>query len=81
MSFEDFVGAVEDAKGVTEKPTLILAHTIPGKSIPQIENDYRWHGCPPGDGPEDVFPKTKQGEEFLKILHAEREAIEEAHAR
>ncbi len=77
--FEDFIGAVEEAKTVTEKPTLILAHTIPGKGIPQIENDYRWHGCPPGDGPEDVFPKAKQGEEFLHILAQERIAIEEAH--
>lgn len=79
--FEDFVGAVEEAKTVTEKPTLILAHTIPGKGIPQIENDYRWHGCPPGDGPEDVFSKAKQGEEFLRILAEERIAIEEADRR
>ena len=79
--FEDFVGAVEEAKAVAEKPTLILAHTIPGKGIPQIENDYRWHGSPPGEGPEDIFPKAKQGEEFLHILQQERRAIEESHFR
>ncbi|HYF28922.1 MAG TPA: transketolase [Candidatus Paceibacterota bacterium] len=44
---EEFIDAVETAKAIAEKPTLILAHTIPGKSVPEIEHDYRWHGKPP----------------------------------
>jgi transketolase len=44
---EAFVAAVEEAKAVAEKATLILAHTIPGKGVPEIEFDYRWHGKPP----------------------------------
>src|SRR3989344_6059028 len=43
-----FIGAVEEAKAIFEKPTLIIAHTIPGKGVPEIEFDYRWHGVPPG---------------------------------
>ena len=42
------VAAVEEAKSVYEKPTVIIAHTIPGKGVPEIEFDYHWHGKPPG---------------------------------
>lgn len=63
-----FVEACDEAKAIQEKPTLILANTIPGKGVPQIENDYRWHGNPPGKGPEDVVPKDKQKEVFLAAI-------------
>lgn len=42
-----FIAAVEHAKSIYEKPVLIIAHTIPGKGVPEIEFDYRWHGKPP----------------------------------
>jgi prepilin-type N-terminal cleavage/methylation domain-containing protein len=42
-----FVSAVEEAKTIYEKPTLIIAHTISGKGVPEIEGDYHWHGEPP----------------------------------
>lgn len=67
-----FVAACEEAKAIREKPTLILAHTIPGKGIPTIENDYRWHGNPPGKGPADKIPADKQKEMFLKELEENR---------
>lgn len=41
------VGAIETAKAVADKPSVILAHTIPGKGVPFMEYDYRWHGKPP----------------------------------
>ena len=47
-NFEEIVGAVEEARAIYEKPTVIIAHTIPGKGIKEIEFDYRWHGIPPG---------------------------------
>jgi len=71
----EFIDAVEEAKAVFEKPTLILAHTIPGKGVKEIEFDYRWHGSPPGKGPEDVWPKDKQGEAMLKELKAIETAL------
>jgi transketolase len=46
-NFEEFVNAVEEAKAIYEKPTLVLAHVIPGKGVKEIEFDYRWHGKPP----------------------------------
>ena len=55
----EFVDAVEQAKAVHEKPTLILAHTIPGKGVPEIEFDYRWHGKP---------PSKEEAKKFLKEL-------------
>ena len=63
-----FIAAVDEAKAIFEKPTLIVAHTIPGKGVPEIEFDYRWHGVPPGAGPEDVWPKAEQGKAMLKEL-------------
>jgi transketolase len=54
-----FIAAVEEAKAIVEKPTVIIAHTIPGKGIPEIEFDYRWHGKP---------PTAEEGKRFLKEL-------------
>ncbi len=42
-----FIALCEEAKAIYEKPTVIIAHTIPGKGIREIEHDYRWHGKPP----------------------------------
>ncbi len=69
-NIEEFVNAVDMAKAIYEKPTLILAHTIPGKGVKDIEFDYRWHGNPPGKGPSDKIPAEKQGEVFLKEVRS-----------
>ena len=50
------------------KPSVLIAHTIPGKGVPEFERDYRWHGNPPGKGPEDDIPKDEQGEVALNRL-------------
>jgi len=42
-----FVDAVHEAHAVYEKPTVIIAHTIPGKGVSFMERDYAWHGKPP----------------------------------
>lgn len=41
------IDACEEAKAVFEKPTVIVCHTIPGKGVEFMENDYKWHGMPP----------------------------------
>lgn len=46
-NFVEIVGAVEGAKQVSDKPTVIIARTIPGKGVPEIEGNYLWHGKPP----------------------------------
>ena len=54
-----FIAAVEEARAIFEKPVVIIAHTIPGKGIPEIEFDYRWHGKP---------PTKEEAQRFLKDL-------------
>jgi transketolase len=39
--------AIDTAKSVFEKPSVIIAHTIAGRGVPEIERDYHWHGKPP----------------------------------
>lgn len=39
--------AFSTAKAVVNKPSVILAQTIPGKGVRFMEYDYRWHGKPP----------------------------------
>ncbi|MHB1087129.1 MAG: transketolase [Minisyncoccota bacterium] len=50
-----FIQACDEASAIAEKPTLILAHTIPGKGIRAIERDYRWHGKPPSKEEATLF--------------------------
>ena len=55
-----FIATVDEAKAVQEKPILIIAHTTPGKGVPEIEGDYRWHG---------KVPTKEEGERFLTYLN------------
>jgi transketolase len=42
-SFEEICAAVAEAHAIHERPTAIIAHTIPGKGVDFMENDYLWH--------------------------------------
>jgi transketolase len=46
-SFEEIIGAVNQAKDIFEKPSVIIAHTIPGKGVKEFERKFEWHGKPP----------------------------------
>jgi transketolase len=46
-NFRDIVQAIGKAKSTLDKPTVIIAHTIPGKGVTAFEGDYRWHGKSP----------------------------------
>lgn len=50
-NFEEIAAAVAEAKAIHERPTVIIAHTIPGKGVDFMENDYLWHSKPfkPGE--------------------------------
>ena len=41
--------AIEEAQAIYEKPTVIIAHTIPGKGIDFMDWDFGWHGKPPNE--------------------------------
>lgn len=46
-NIEAVIDACAMGRAQTEKPTMILAHTIPGKGVDFMEYDFRWHGKPP----------------------------------
>ncbi len=46
-NIEHIVDAANIARAIYEKPTVIIAHTIPGKGVDFMEWDYNWHGKPP----------------------------------
>lgn len=41
------VDAANEASAIYERPTVIIAHTIPGRGVSFMEGDYHWHGKPP----------------------------------
>jgi len=43
--FESLERALNIARNAS-RPAAIIAHTVMGKGVPSIENDYRWHGKP-----------------------------------
>ena len=46
-NFEMVNSAIDICKAVYEKPSVIIARTIPGKGVKEFERDYHWHGKPP----------------------------------
>jgi transketolase len=65
-NMEEIVAATDTAKAVHEKPTLILARTIPGKGVKEIEGNYKWHGMPPKPEQEESFIKQIRGSAGMK---------------
>lgn len=58
-NIESIIDACSMARAIVEKPSVIIAHTIPGKGVPFMEYDYHWHGAP---------PNSEQAKEALKKL-------------
>ena len=66
-----FIAAVYEGHAIPHKPVCIIAHTIPGKGIREIEFDYHWHGKP---------PSTEEEKRFLQELRTLRGTIEASHS-
>lgn len=72
-----FIETVGQAQAIHEKPTLIIAHTIPGKGVDFMENNYLWHGVPPDSGNVAGSPeKGNQAKVALKELRTLQGKIE-----
>lgn len=56
-NIEAVIDACAMARAIQEKPVVIIAHTIPGKGVDFMENDFHWHGSPPNH------------EQAMKALH------------
>jgi transketolase len=46
-NMESIIDAASMGRAVTNQPTMIIAHTIPGKGVDFMEYDYHWHGVAP----------------------------------
>ncbi len=57
--FGEIITAFEKAQKTRGKPAVIIAHTIMGKGIPEIEGVYRWHG---------KAPSKEEGKRFAEQL-------------
>lgn len=68
--------AIGKAQAVYGQPSLIIAHTIASKGVDVFERDFRWHGNPPGKGPEDRVPKSEQTKVALDKLRTLAGTIE-----
>ena len=65
-NFESIAAAVAEAYAIYEKPTLLMAHTVPGRGVEFMERDYTWHGKP---------PKPEEAQAALRELRAQGERI------
>jgi len=69
-NIKEFVDAVKQARSYFEKPTVIIAHTIPGKGVSFMEKDFTWHGKP---------PNTQEAQKALAELRTLQGRIESEH--
>ena len=59
-NIESIIDAASMARAITTKPSVIIAHTIPGKGVDFMEYDYKWHGMPPNhDQAKDALKKLR----------------------
>jgi len=65
-NMKQILNAYEKAKKTKNKPTVIIANTIPGKGVSFIEDKYEWHG---------KAPTKEQGKIALKELQEQIEKI------
>jgi len=79
-NIDAFIDAAAMARAIVEKPVMIIAHTIPGKGVSFMENDYHWHGVPVGLA--DVAgapPKNEQARTALRELRTLEGKIRSEH--
>lgn len=69
-NIESVIDACAMARAVANQPSVIIAHTIPGKGVDFMEYDYRWHGMP---------PNSEQAQTALRKLRSLDGRIEGGH--
>lgn len=58
-NIDSIIDAASMGRAITNRPTVVITHTIPGKGVDFMEYDYKWHGMP---------PNSEQAKEALKKL-------------
>lgn len=66
--FQDIQKKLSQAKDNNKQPVAIIAHSIPGKGIAFMENNYRWHG---------KAPNKKEYESAMQELRIKKQNYDE----
>ncbi len=66
-NIREIVDAFNKAMAIFENPTVVIAHTIPGKGVKEFERDYKWHGMPPNQ--EQAKMALKELEVIGRKMH------------
>jgi len=64
---QTIIDTVNTSKAITNRPVMIIAHTVPGKGVDFMEYDCKWHG---------VSPNKEQAEKALQQLQAKGSKID-----
>ncbi|MEK9167774.1 MAG: transketolase [Patescibacteria group bacterium] len=56
-NFNSINDAILQSQSDFGRPSIIIAHTIPGKGVKEFERDYTWHGKPPNKEEADMALK------------------------
>jgi transketolase len=73
-NFRDIDRAFGEARAVFDRPSVIIANTIPSKGIPEFERMYEWHGKPPTT-PQEIETARRA----LKEVRSMGGKVEPAH--
>ncbi len=66
----EIIEACNQAKAITEQPTCILAHNIPGRGVDFMEGEVKWHG---------MQLKKEQAADALKQLEDLKKKLKSDH--
>ena len=55
--FDSIEAAYKAARACTDKPTVIISHSIKGKGVSYMENSVAWHGAAPNDEQYEIAMK------------------------
>lgn len=59
-NMESIIDAASMARAITNRPSIVITHTIPGKGVDFMEYDYKWHGVPPNhDQAKEALQKLR----------------------
>ena len=65
----EIISACDKARVVHGHPTCIIAHTVPGKGVDFMENDYHWHGYDPAGDKQQQIKDYRLALEKLRTLN------------
>lgn len=65
-NIESIVEAASMARAISNRPSVIIAHTVPGRGVDFMEHDYKWHG---------KAPNTEEARRALAQLETGRREI------